>query len=392
MAMRTARRQPSWIDPFGRRRDHRRHTRGLPWHRARQSGERMPGERRYPQTLTVVADSTIAAAFAVDCGSMPTGSIGQWTAEAQPNNALLFDTWGSGPTDFFAAGTDQNNANAGVIEHYDGSSWSEQKRLPEIQLDAVWGTGPAMSTPRGRTTTSSRERCSTTMGPPVRDRGTFDHARAGRHPRALAVDLRGSRAATSISSARPTGPAGPRSSRTSMVSSGHCSRCPIRPIGSRSTCGHITQNLYVVGVLHGIPDPKNVNDQGLILHWDGSSWAETYARRWGCISRPYGVRQRTTSTRSETRKSSRIGTGRYGRTSRGSSRPRCTRSGGRGRQRLRGCGARAHSPVRWREVVGDDESHRARHVRHLGLVVERRVGRGEYGGHPARNPITDADR
>ena len=96
-----------------------------------------------PQTLTVVADSTIAAAFAVVCGSTPSGSIGQWTAEAQPNNALLFDTWGSGPTDFFAAGTDQNNANAGVIEHYDGSSWSEQKRLPEIQLDAVWGTGPS---------------------------------------------------------------------------------------------------------------------------------------------------------------------------------------------------------------------------------------------------------
>ena len=45
--------------------------------------------------------------------------------------------------------------------------------------------------------------------------------------------------------------------------------------------GTSPQNLYVVGVLHGIPDPKNVNDQGLILHWDGSSWAETIRPQMG---------------------------------------------------------------------------------------------------------------
>src|SRR5262249_16791859 len=100
-------------------------------------------------TVTVTDGSTAVASFSVTCDSIiaatppsPTALITAWTTVPQPNNALLFDTWGSGPTDFFAAGTDQNNGNAGVIEHYDGSSWVEQQRFPQIQLDAVWGTGP----------------------------------------------------------------------------------------------------------------------------------------------------------------------------------------------------------------------------------------------------------
>src|SRR5262249_20535604 len=103
-------------------------------------------------TVAVTDGSTAHAGFSITCDSVappaipppPTSAtpITTWTMIAQPNNALLFDTWGSGPTDFFAAGTDQNNANAGVIDHSDGSSWVEQTRLSQIQLDAVWGSAP----------------------------------------------------------------------------------------------------------------------------------------------------------------------------------------------------------------------------------------------------------
>jgi hypothetical protein len=95
-----------------------------------------------PQSVLVAADSTSALAFAVSCSDPSGGAIARWTALPQPNSALVYDVWGSGPSDFWAVGTDLDDANAGVIEHYDGIRWSEQLRLPEIQLDAVWGTGP----------------------------------------------------------------------------------------------------------------------------------------------------------------------------------------------------------------------------------------------------------
>ena len=95
-----------------------------------------------PQTVMVVADSTSAADFAVACAPPHTGGIAKWTTAPQPSSAVLYDTWGSGSTDSFAAGSDLDAGRAGVIEHNDGSGWVEQIRLPEIQLDAVWGTGP----------------------------------------------------------------------------------------------------------------------------------------------------------------------------------------------------------------------------------------------------------
>ena len=235
-----------------------------------------------PQTLTVVADSTIAAPFAVVCGSMPSGSIGQWTAEAQPNNALLFDTWGSGPTDFFAAGTDQNNANAGVIEHYDGSSWSEQKRLPEIQLDAVWGTGPSDVYAAGAHNdklagavlhydgTTWSEIAGPTVSPATGDTLVLWQSVWGLS--GSDIYLVGAAYGTSW---------------TPLIAHFDGQQWSLFTLPNTTdrepldVWGTSPQNLYVVGVLHGIPDPKNVNDQGLILHWDGSSWAETIRPQMG---------------------------------------------------------------------------------------------------------------
>ena len=95
-----------------------------------------------PQNVAVVADSTVMAPFAITCATGSSGSIAKWTSVRPPNTALMFDVWGSSSSDFWAVGTDRDGGNAGVIEHYDGGQWSEQVRLPDIQLDAVWGSGP----------------------------------------------------------------------------------------------------------------------------------------------------------------------------------------------------------------------------------------------------------
>ena len=182
-----ARRQPSRIDPIGRQRDHRRHPAGS--HAvgldSLASGCQVSGDN--PQTLTVVADSTSTAAFAIACGSTPSGSIGQWTAEAQPNNAFS-STLGKRTGRFLRRRNRPDDADAGVIEHYDGSSWVEQS----ASLRSSWmryGGRTNDVYAAGGTTTSSRVMCSITMEPPGPRSQGLRHARDGRHPRALAIGL-----------------------------------------------------------------------------------------------------------------------------------------------------------------------------------------------------------
>jgi hypothetical protein len=56
-----------------------------------------------------------------------------WSQYAAPGTALVA-VWGASPSDVFAVG------GAGVIVHFDGSSWSGMARATDVGLSAVWGS------------------------------------------------------------------------------------------------------------------------------------------------------------------------------------------------------------------------------------------------------------
>src|SRR5205085_2799308 len=63
-------------------------------------------------------------------------SIEDWQVEASGSEVDLRAVWGSGPKNSFAAGK------AGTILHYDGSSWSSMNSGTNADLFALSGTGP----------------------------------------------------------------------------------------------------------------------------------------------------------------------------------------------------------------------------------------------------------
>jgi hypothetical protein len=65
---------------------------------------------------------------------------GKWTAEPTPSGLKQDFTaiWASGPADVFVVG------GQGTALHHDGSAWTKQSvTATSVELDSVWGTGPA---------------------------------------------------------------------------------------------------------------------------------------------------------------------------------------------------------------------------------------------------------
>jgi hypothetical protein len=64
----------------------------------------------------------------------------QWTLHEIPplsvRSRALFKVWGTAADDVFAVGHE------GVILHYDGIAWQQQESGTELDLIALWGTGP----------------------------------------------------------------------------------------------------------------------------------------------------------------------------------------------------------------------------------------------------------
>ncbi len=64
-----------------------------------------------------------------------TGWASQGAARRDGGAGALFDVWGTGPADVWAAGT--------LLMHYDGGAWAEVDGLGDATLSAVWGSGAA---------------------------------------------------------------------------------------------------------------------------------------------------------------------------------------------------------------------------------------------------------
>jgi hypothetical protein len=70
-----------------------------------------------------------------------------WSAMPRPNGSV-YALWGTGPTNWYAAGTAPGTTLVnGVVWHWDGSSWTLEYTEPQVplmgsQLSAIGGTGP----------------------------------------------------------------------------------------------------------------------------------------------------------------------------------------------------------------------------------------------------------
>jgi hypothetical protein len=247
-------------------------------------------ERDQADTVVVTDTTTTDAGFAVACDSVivpspppppqpppPTAApIRAWTVVSQPSRVILFDTWGSSPSNFWAVGTDRTQANSGVIDHYDGVHWTEQLRLPNTQLDAVWGDAPNDVYAAGGHNDRSAGALfhydgtgwSEISGPPV----TPD---AG-DSLVLWQSVWGLSPSDVYAVGADYGPGW-----KPLVAHFDGSRWSLATLPTETLrepldiWGTSPQNLYVAGVVHDPVDTSMAHDHGLILHFDGSAWSET---------------------------------------------------------------------------------------------------------------------
>jgi hypothetical protein len=90
-----------------------------------------------PRSATVTPGDVVEVRFDITCGA----SVAQWTAMASQTRADLPDVWGSSGTDVFVVGEEDTETEfASVIQHYDGTGWSQQLRKSGLALRGVWGS------------------------------------------------------------------------------------------------------------------------------------------------------------------------------------------------------------------------------------------------------------
>lgn len=95
-----------------------------------------------PASIEVTAGVQSKVTFTLDC---PGAGVRQWVPMMSGGSNKLVDVWGTGQTDVFAVGATEDGA--GVILHYDGTSWTEQLRRPypfgPATFNGVWAAAPA---------------------------------------------------------------------------------------------------------------------------------------------------------------------------------------------------------------------------------------------------------
>ena len=231
-----------------------------------------------PRSVTVTAGSAVPAAFTVNCAAQ-SGSVARWTLLDQVVSRTLEDVWGSSATDMFAVGFDKTRS-TGTILHYDGSTWTQQLSLPEIELQSVWGAaannvfavGSHIQSAAGAIMHFDGTAWTEMTGPslaPGNDAVIMWRSVWGSSGNDVyAVGARYETATTPT-----TGLLGP----TALVAhydGTAWSQVPLPAGNDREILdvwGTSASNVYLVGDFQ----PGDGNDEGIILHFDGSNWTET---------------------------------------------------------------------------------------------------------------------
>ena len=231
-----------------------------------------------PRTVTVASGSATSTTFTITC-TVATGSVGQWTLLDPVVSRTLEDIWGSGANNMVAVGFDKTRS-TGTILHYDGTSWTQQLSLPEIELQSVWGAaandvfavGSHIQSPAGAIMHFDGTAWSEMTGPSLAAGsdavvmwrsvwGSSGHD-------VFAVGARYQTATTPT-----TGLLGP----TALVAhyDGTTWSLVSLPDGNDreilDVWGTSERNVYLVGDFQ----PGDGNDEGIILHFDGTGWTET---------------------------------------------------------------------------------------------------------------------
>ena len=231
-----------------------------------------------PQTVTVTGGGATPAGFTISC-TAASGSVARWTLLDRVVSRTLEDVWGSGANNTYAVGFDKTRS-TGTILHYDGATWSQQLSLPEIALQSVWGAaandvfavGSHILSTAGAIMhfdgTSWSEMTVPNLAP--RDDAVIMWrsvwGSSGRD--VYAVGARYHTAATPT-----TGLLQP----TALVAhyDGTAWSLLELPSGANreilDVWGTSDRNVYLVGDFQ----PGDGNDEGIILHFDGTGWTET---------------------------------------------------------------------------------------------------------------------
>jgi hypothetical protein len=231
-----------------------------------------------PRSVTVTAGSAAPAAFTVSC-TAPSGSVARWTLLDPVVSRTLEDVWGSGASNMFAVGFDKTRS-TGTILHYDGSTWTQQLSLPEIELQSVWGAaandvfavGSHIQSTAGAIMHFDGTAWTEMTGPslpPLSDAVIMWRSVWGSSGHDVyAVGARYQTAATPTTGLlRPT-------ALVAHYDGTSWSEVELPSGNDREILdvwGTSASNVYLVGDFQ----PGDGNDEGIILHFDGSSWTET---------------------------------------------------------------------------------------------------------------------
>jgi hypothetical protein len=71
----------------------------------------------------------------------PSGTIARWTQLDKITSDGFQDIWGSAANDIFVVGYNKLRL-SGIIAHFDGSAWAIGLKQPDVGFQAVWGAAP----------------------------------------------------------------------------------------------------------------------------------------------------------------------------------------------------------------------------------------------------------
>jgi hypothetical protein len=244
-----------------------------------------------PRGITLTSSGPDTLGFAVNCSAPPqpapppppqppappppAGSIQRWTLVGSVPLSNWADVWGTSTSDYFVVGVPLSSQNVSVL-HYDGNQWSPQQAPAGIGLQGVWGSARndifAAGYHLGQTTpaiihfdgSSWTEQMVPAIAPGPDTLVLFRSVWGSSASDVFAVG-------TAYGSAQFGFIAHYDGSQWSWMNFAN-SRVELLDVwGTSST------NVYAVG---GIQDPNGgVNDQGIILRFDGASWSEVFRTR-----------------------------------------------------------------------------------------------------------------
>ena len=271
-----------------------------------------------PRTVSITAGQAATISFAITCAaSSPSPRVSRWASIPLGNAYHWSDLWASTPTNILVTGV-AFEPDRSAVWHYDGQSWSEQLQRGDTTVAAIWGSSAADIFAVGHRSLNSDFGLNGAVlhydGSQWSDIAAPGHdyyAIWGTSPRDVFAGGNSSRVMRydgSQWSEMPTTGFGPEA--TIQQISG-ISPTDVWAIGWRTRCDDCSHRTYFVARYDGrtwttvystsdntfnalwVGAANDVwvvgvgyNEDGYILHYDGTTWQETFRRSAADIASP----------------------------------------------------------------------------------------------------------